>query len=150
MDSVALRFIYDGVGPVVWNGGPTDFGLEDKNDLLMQGKKISGHEFVFDFQLQVKTGKEGQPIFLGDFCHGSPKDRFLYLSWRSLQGHYAQRFLLPLTNISSAHVALAQESGVPLVGVLTDHQPKATSTGVNIGGRRSVEWTLAVNEEAMK
>jgi hypothetical protein len=37
MESVQLRVMYDGVGPVSWSRRPTDFGLQDKERVLHAG-----------------------------------------------------------------------------------------------------------------
>jgi hypothetical protein len=34
MDALRLRVIYDGAGPVHWDGGPGAFGLQDKDEVL--------------------------------------------------------------------------------------------------------------------
>jgi hypothetical protein len=131
MDSIRLRLTYDGKGPVHWNGGPALFGVQDKTGALDAGKPGPGGTRVFDL------------VLVGDIAHGSPAERFLYLSWRNLEGNYAQRLKLPLDAIASRDARTALERQSPLTATLVDRQPRATSTGANIGGSRPISWALA-------
>jgi hypothetical protein len=97
--TVRLRIIYDGTPPNVWDGGAKDFGLQDKANVLHLGKAERDGRVVFEVELPVKPEKSTSPVFLGDFAHGPPKERFLYLSWRNANGAYAQRLKLPLGTI---------------------------------------------------
>ena len=95
-DSISLQVRYHGTGPLVWSGGPGDFGVQDKAGSLHLGRAGPDGAVVFDLSLQVKPGDAGAPVFLGPFAHGRPDDRFLYLGWRNADGGFAQRFKLPL------------------------------------------------------
>jgi hypothetical protein len=143
MDSIRLRLTYDGKGPVHWNGGPALFGVQDKTEALDAGAPGPGGTRVFDLVLQVKSLAGATAVLVGDIAHGSPAERFLYLSWRNLEGNYAQRLKLPLNGIASRDVRAALDRQVPLLATLVDHHPRATSTGANIGGSRPISWTLA-------
>jgi hypothetical protein len=133
---------YDGVGPVHWSGGPDDFGLQDKAGLLHPGGLGADSVVSFAFSLEVKDDDAVAPNFLGDFAHGPRNDRFLYLGWRNRTGEFAQRLKLPLNAIGWDAVRRARETGEALSCVLVDKNPKATSTGANIGGTRPVEWAV--------
>ena len=37
-------------------------------------------------------------MLVGDFAHGKPAERFLYLGWRNAAGGFAQRLKLPLSH----------------------------------------------------
>ncbi len=140
--AIRLRVKYDGVGPVHWSGGAGDFGLQDKVEDLLQPRPDSDGVAAFDFSLEVKPEGDGPPVFTGPFAHGTPSGRFLYLSWREPRGGFAQRLKLPLGSISWEQIRQALDTGAPLVCVLVDKHPKATTTGANIGGTREVVWKL--------
>ena len=143
MESVALQLVYDGKGPAIWTPRPGAFGLQDKDGALHVGKPGARGAVVFDFTLQVKSLDAEMAVLAGDFAHGKPGDRFLYLGWANTAGGFAQRLKLPLFNIASAQVREALAQGTRLTATLVDHHPRATSTGANIGGARNVDWTLA-------
>jgi len=145
-DTLRLRLVYEGLGPVHWSpaaGAADAFGLQDKSEVLHAGSLRADGSFAFEFTLRVKSIDADAVVLVGDFAHGKPAERFLYLGWRNAAGHYAQRLKVPLTTISSSQVRNALADGKRLVATLADHHPKATSTGANIGGTRSVTWTLA-------
>jgi hypothetical protein len=139
---IDLRVRYDGAGPVYWNGGPRDFGLQDKSGILHRGEADPDGGLSFELSLEVKPGSSEAPVFVGLFAHGPPTRRFLYLSWRNREGEYAQRLKIPLGSIGWDEVRHARSSGEPLVCVLVDRHPQATSTGANIGGTRRVAWKV--------
>jgi hypothetical protein len=142
MESIGIRLIYDGVGPVTWSGDPAAFGVQDKAGVLHLGAQGPDGTVVFNLTLQLKTQGSDAPVFAGAFAHGSPTGRFLYLGWRNAQGGFAQRLKIPLGSITRHDVHEALERQQPLVGKLIDHHPKATSTGANIGGSRPISWAL--------
>ena len=143
MEAIALQLIYNGAGPVHWDGGAGAFGLQDKAGMLHPGTSGAGGAVVFDFTLQVKSLDAATAVLVGEFAQGAPADRFVYLGWRNPTGGFAQRLKLPLFTITSDQVRQALDKGRPLTATLLDHHPKATSTGANIGGARPVTWTLA-------
>jgi hypothetical protein len=143
MEAIALQLIYDGAGPVHWDGGAGEFGLQDRQGALHPGTRGAAGAVVFDFTLQVKSLDDQAVVLSGDLAHGSPTERFLYLAWADTSGGFAQRLKLPLSTITPAQVREALAKGTLLTATLTDHQPKATATGSNIGGSRPVDWILA-------
>ena len=138
---ISFKVTYDGAGPVHWSGGPSDFGIQDKAGVLHPGLPDASGGVAFAFLLEVKEDGATPNVF-GDFAHGPKDGRFVYLGWRSRTGELAQRLKLPLEGISWDAVRRARETGKPLACVLVDRNPKATSTGANIGGTRAVEWTV--------
>jgi len=140
LERVRLQLIYRGAGPVFWSGGPTEFGVQDKDENLRLGETASDGGLRFDVALELKPESAGAPVFVGPFAHGPANGRFLYLSWRNLTGEYAQRLKLPLGGITWADIRAAQAADRPLVGELADLAPRATSTGANIGGTRPIVW----------
>jgi hypothetical protein len=146
METIHLRVVYDGAGPVHWDAAAGAFGLQDKGVVLHPGAAGAAGARVFDFTLQVKSPESDPPVLSGDFAHGPPSARFLYLGWshrRDTHGGFAQRLKLPLATITSDQVRQALAKGRPLVATLVDHHPRATTTGANIGGTRAVDWALA-------
>ena len=143
MESISLQVVYDGKGPAIWTPAPGAFGLQDKAGMLHVGTPGAAGAVVFDFTLQVKSLDADAVVLTGDFAHGKPAERFLYLGWANAAGGFAQRLKLPLFNITSAQVREALAKGSRLTATLVDHHPKATTTGANIGGARHVDWTLA-------
>ncbi|WP_442782320.1 DUF5990 family protein [Collimonas fungivorans] len=142
MESVCLRLVYDGNGPLNWSRKPGTFGMQDKEGLLHIGVRRPNGTVLFDLTLQVKLGKSDAPILFGSFAHGPPSGRFLYLAWCEAHGTLVQRLKLPLSGITWNDIRSAFDRQEPLVGVLVDHHPRLTSTGANIGGSRPISWEL--------
>jgi hypothetical protein len=136
--AVRLRIVYDGTPPNVWDGGAKDFGLQDKANVLRPGKMERSGHVVFEVAIDVKPERTTAPIFLGDFAHGSPKERFLYLSWRNANGAYAQRLNLPLAGITWSDIDRARAK--PLIGEVAASNKPRVPGGTNIGGTRAVTW----------
>ncbi|MFL6696307.1 MAG: DUF5990 family protein [Vitreoscilla sp.] len=143
MQAIALQLIYDGAGPVHWQGGADAFGLQDRQGALHPGTPGAAGALVFDFTLQVKSLDSTAAVLAGEFAHGGPAERFVYLAWRNAGVGFAQRLKLPLFTITSDQVREALDKGRPLTATLVDHDPRATATGANIGGARTVDWILA-------
>lgn len=141
-DSIRIRLIYDGVGPVTWGGDPRGFGVQDKAGVLHAGSPGPGGTVVFELQFQAKSNGSDTAVLTGSFAHGPPSGRFIYLGWRDLLGGFAQRLKLPLGTITWGDICAAISVQRPLVGTLVDHHPKATSTGANIGGTRPITWSM--------
>ena len=144
MDTLTLRLVYDGKGPAIWTPAPGAFGLQDKDAVLHVGTPGPRGTTVFEFSLVARPhAASGALVLGGDFAHGPPAARFLYLGWRNAQGAFAQRLKIPLSSISSTDIEAAAASGRTLEATLVDHHPRATTTGANIGGTRQVAWALA-------
>jgi len=139
-EPIWLRLVYRGARPVYWNGGPEHFGVQDKAEALQRGEIGPDGGVRFDLRVEVKPEEAGAPVFVGPFAHGPAGGRFLYLSWRNREGAYAQRFKLPLGSIVWADIHAARQADQPLLGEVIDLQPRATSTGANIGGSRPIVW----------
>ena len=139
--TVRLRIVYDGTPPNVWDGGAKDFGLQDKANVLHLGKTVRNGHVVFDISIDVKQERTANPVFLGDFAHGPPKERFLYLSWRNTNGAYAQRLKLPLGGITWSDIDKAKAK--PLIGEVAPSSKPRVPGGTNIGGTRPVKWKLS-------
>jgi hypothetical protein len=60
-----------------------EFGLQDRDQQVHPGQVLADGSIRFECWLLVRPqAKTGQPNFLGEYAHGSPAQRFLYLSWR--------------------------------------------------------------------
>jgi hypothetical protein len=100
------------------------FGLQDKNGSLTPGTPQPHGAFRFECDLQV-TLKGDLPNFLGTFAHGTPQDRFLYLTWKNTPTHQIiQRIKVKLASITAAQVEAALQSGKSLCASI-----EATRTG---------------------
>lgn len=139
--AIRLRIIYDGAVPSSWDGGPKDFGLQDKSGELHLGKTDAKGNLTFDLSLTVKPEATESPVFLGAFAHGPPKGRFLYLSWRRASGAgFAQRLKLPLGGIGWADVRASVKTGKPITADLRIEARASKPGGTNFGGTRGVTW----------
>lgn len=93
---------------------PVQFGLQDKNGSLTPGTPQPDGSLRFACDLQV-TLKGDTPNFLGAFAHGTPQDRFLYLTWKNTHsGQIIQRIKIKLASITAAQVEAALQSGKSL------------------------------------
>jgi Family of unknown function (DUF5990) len=112
------------------------FGLQDKQQEIVAGKRQRDGKLVFNFSLQVKAGSDSKrPIFTGRFASGPVDDRFVYLSWRSVKrGEYISRIKARLAGITWAMVRAAQAADRALVADMTGWRPHDS--------RKTVEWRL--------
>lgn len=87
------------------------FGLQDKNQRLHPPAQAAGGSAVFRCQVRAKPAAAGgPPNFSGAFTHGTPHDRFLYLSLRPVDGPqevWIKRIKVPLKSITWEQVEAA-------------------------------------------
>lgn len=73
---------------------------------------------TFTVPLRVtKNPKTGQPNFLGPFAHGTPDDRFIYLSWGERQGadwDMFRRAKIRLRQLTWERLESSWQSGAPI------------------------------------
>jgi Family of unknown function (DUF5990) len=133
-----LRLIRDGDAPAT-NPLADEFvfGLQDTKQQIYPGKPQADGKLAWDFAVTVKTAATGnRPVFGGSFASGPASDRFIYLSWRSLErGDYINRVKARLSDLDWPLIRAAQAAGRPLVADLTGRSPG--------GGRVPVAWRLA-------
>ena len=133
-----LRLIRDGDAPAT-NPLADEFvfGLQDTKQQIYPGKPQADSKLAWDFAVTVKTAATGnRPVFGGPFASGPASDRFIYLSWRSLErGDYINRVKARLSDLDWPLIRAAQAAGRPLVADLTGRSPG--------GGRVPVAWRLA-------
>src|SRR5262249_30017390 len=95
-------------------GKKTVFGLQDKEGLLQPGKRSADGGLVFECELRAKAGTGNSVNFLGTYTHGTPTERFLYLSYRLAEGNPAEwikRIKVPLKGIRWEEVEQADATG---------------------------------------
>ncbi|MEJ0064248.1 MAG: DUF5990 family protein [Caulobacteraceae bacterium] len=133
-----LRLIRDGDTPATNPlADEFAFGLQDIKQQIHAGKRRADGKLVWDFTVTVKTAATGNgPVFGGLFASGPASDRFVYLSWRSLErGDYINRVKARLGDIDWPLIRAAQAAALPLVADLTGRSPG--------GGRISAGWRPA-------
>lgn len=114
-----------------------EFGLQDTKGVVVPATRGSKGEFIFDFVLTVRDGLDTKhPAFGGRFASGTADDRFVYLSWKSVQrGVWINRVKARLGSIDWKLVHAAQKADRPLVADMTGWLPGDK--------RKYVEWKLA-------
>jgi Family of unknown function (DUF5990) len=133
-----LRLIRDGDAPAT-NPLADEFvfGLQDTKQQIHAGRPQADGKLAWDFAVTVKATATGnRPVFGGPFASGPASDRFVYLSWRSLErGDYINRVKARLGDLDWPLIRAAQSADRPLVADLTGRAPG--------GGRVPVAWRLA-------
>ncbi|MBZ0287817.1 MAG: DUF5990 family protein, partial [Anaerolineae bacterium] len=80
-----------------------EFGLQDKNGALLPGTAQPDGSLLYTCTLNVQV--EGERVnFTGAYAHGTPADRFLYLSTRGVDGAWVRRIKIPLSGITPAQI----------------------------------------------
>src|SRR5688500_4709479 len=106
---IRLQITCEAPSPAVFNGQPTEFGLQDKQQTLYPGELQPNGALCFGCEVTVKPHTTtGAPDFSGPFVHGPAGARFLYLSWRSSAGTWIKRFKIPLGLIDWEQIAAGQ------------------------------------------
>ncbi len=83
------------VNPPDVTGAGLEFGLQDKDQRLYDGVMQADGSLRFECELQVRQGADQKPNFLGAFAHGTPADRFLYLTTKQ-EGRITRRIKVKL------------------------------------------------------
>ena len=134
-NTVKLRVLHDGAGPIHATGEPYRLGLQRGRDDVQEGTALANGGLVFDIEMRVKPGPDPErPVFLGEFAQGTAEARFLHLGWKPDRPGWINRAKVPLSGISWAQVREAQSAGRPLVADATGRQPHQP---------RPLTWTLA-------
>ncbi|MEP7293483.1 MAG: DUF5990 family protein [Chloroflexota bacterium] len=88
-----------------------EFGLQDKDQKVYPGERQADGLLVFECVVEVKRNDDA-PNFLGRFVHGTPADRFLYLTWKhKANGQIEQRIKIKLGTIRWTQVEAALKAG---------------------------------------
>jgi hypothetical protein len=88
-----------------------EFGLQDKDRRLYPSAPQADGSLRFECDLRVRRAEDGKPNFLGTFPHGTPTDRFLYVTMKQ-QGAIQWRSKIKLASITWAQVEQASEGGL--------------------------------------
>jgi hypothetical protein len=70
---------------------PVHLGVQKGNDVI-DTVPADAKRAVFDVGFRVARQPNGKPNFLGPFAHGTPADRFFYLSWGVGKGDTLKMF----------------------------------------------------------
>jgi hypothetical protein len=83
-ETVRLRIVCENPPPT--DGSSVMFGLQDKKPSLLEGTPQADGALHFECDLDVK--RDGETAnFLGAFAQGTPKERFLYISYGRREGN---------------------------------------------------------------
>ncbi|MAS34741.1 MAG: hypothetical protein CL610_12090 [Anaerolineaceae bacterium] len=130
--AINLRIVCTNPPADTCNGYSTEFGLQDKSGKLLPGQPVAENALMFACALTASPTEP--PNFTGAYAHGTPKDRFLYLSYRFIEGpqtgEWIKRIKVPLNTILWEQVETVAN------GVL-----EATVDGGR-AARVRVEWVL--------
>ena len=131
--TVQLRLVC--VAPPVGEceGMPTEFGLQDRQQVVHPGRAHADGSLSFELSVSVTYRAEANAVrFSGPFVHGTPAAPFLYLSLRRASGEprpwirrikvslagptWDQLDTAPEGSLFTARVSGARSGTVPLVG----------------------------------
>jgi hypothetical protein len=116
-DELHIRIIYGPLPPRKHEGQSTQFGVQDKKQEVHPGRVQKDGSAWFEFTVQLReTAARAQPDFGGPFVHGPRDGRFVYLSWKRVDGGPApwiQRIKIPLSSITREHLReLSDKDGI--------------------------------------
>ena len=80
-----------------------DLGLQDKSGAVHAGRPLPKGGLRFTCQVEVLT-RNGDLDFRGPLVHGTPGQRFIYLSWKRRQeaaAPWVQRVKVPLNGVAA-------------------------------------------------
>ena len=85
---------------------PLRFGLQAKDQTLADGQAQADGSLRFTCELEVKRREDGTLDFIGAFAHGTPANRFLYLTLQD-EWQIIRRIKVKLNSISEAQLKAA-------------------------------------------
>lgn len=101
---VRLRLICLAPPPQRHENQVTVFGLQDKQRAIYPGQAQADGSVHYELEVRAKWNpKTNGPNFLGPYVHGTPKARFLYLSWgyqNEEKGGWIKRLKVHLASIT--------------------------------------------------
>jgi len=114
-----MRVVCPVTPPALRDGQRTEFGLQNKDRDLTAGEIDSAGAATFEFEVRAEPlDQTGRTRFLGEFVHGAPVDRFLYLGYRPADGSkdaWFRRWKISLKGIPYAEIdALGPEDGLEI------------------------------------
>lgn len=107
-----LRIICVNPPPDEYEGKSTIFGLQNKSGEVVEGEAHADETRHYECVVTVNA----RGSLSGDFVHGTPESRFLYLSWGYQPGEWIKRIKIPLADVTlemleSGRVAEARVDG---------------------------------------
>ena len=88
-----------------------DFGVQQgrgSSYQVIQKQRSNGHDLSFEFNMTVKTAKDGAPDFAGPIVQGSAGERFFYVDIGTYAGQtnteWSRRLKVPLCDITWAMI----------------------------------------------
>ncbi len=109
--AVHLRLICLTPPPPEHENAPTEFGLQDKKQVVHSGQAQPDGSVHFELDLQAKRSQATNEIrFGGPFVHGTPAAPFLYLSWRHKgagPSPWIRRLKISLSSITTEQIEAA-------------------------------------------
>jgi len=84
-----------------------DFGVQEgrgSSYQVVHKQRSAGHDLSFEFNVTVKTGKDGAPDFAGPIVQGAAGERFFYIDIGTYAGQtktqWSRRLKVPLCDIA--------------------------------------------------
>jgi hypothetical protein len=99
--------------------------LQNKDGELDNGTQREDGARVYECEAQVKL-ETGVPNFLGKYTHGTPTERFLYLSWGNPPKGWVRRIKILLKSITREQIEQAAAENRVLQAVVEDGSAAAT------------------------
>jgi hypothetical protein len=107
--------------------GDLDIGIQDKAQYIHIGRPAKDGSVLFECAIEANVDASTLD-FRGPFVHGTPQNRFVYLSWKRRMGEAAPwywRVKIPLAGIAKKTVTSLKSSEV-LLADITGRRPHAT------------------------
>jgi len=109
-DAIRLRLVLRAAPPGVHDGAPTEFGPQDKAQVLHPGTTAADGSLEFVCSAQVRRRDGGAIDLGGPFVHGPAGGRFLYFGWRAAGAdRWIRRYKVALQSIDADLVAAGGE-----------------------------------------
>lgn len=93
--------------PAIYDRKPAEFGLQDKAGNLTPG--TPAEDGALRFECVLRASADDPPHFSGSYAQGTPKERFLYLSYRPVGEATAwiRRIKVMLGSVTAEQIAQA-------------------------------------------
>jgi len=124
--------------------------MQRGRDRLEEPSRVSRRAISFDFAVRIGTPlADGRPNFLGEFSHGTPQDRFVYVNSGTSAGQenscWKRRAKVKLAGIDSRLLLRAQKKAsvieAKIAGTAKDGGPSCATVPILGNG-----WRLVPNQ----
>ncbi len=146
-DTVTIHIICENPPTALAEFDGVEFGLQNKKQEIIVGETLGDGQLRFVCEMKVKQTDTGQPNFTGPLAQGTVKERFIYLSYRTLREgnwHWVRRIKVHLKTISWEQVKAAQSSPGAFLVAAVDGRGSASVPLLGDG------WTVQVGEDSPK